>query len=95
MPDCGRGKVTLQDGWLNIAYFRQEQLQLGKYKAPVDLERLQSDPYIEFIQRSDFQNLAPNRDIGAEIQGSVFDSRMPLIFTPIAVPSNSRICARF
>jgi hypothetical protein len=28
------------------------QLQLGKYKAPVNLERLQSDPYLEFIQRS-------------------------------------------
>jgi hypothetical protein len=51
-PDFGQGKATLQDAWLNISYFPQVQLQLGKYNAPVNLERLQSDPYLEFIQRS-------------------------------------------
>jgi phosphate-selective porin OprO/OprP len=49
-PDFGQGKTTLQDAWLNIAYFPQAQLQIGKYKAPVNLERLQSDPYLQFIQ---------------------------------------------
>jgi phosphate-selective porin OprO/OprP len=76
MPDFGQGKVNLQDGWLNIAYFAQAQLQLGKYKAPVNMERLQSDPYLEFIQRSQVQNLVPNRDVGAEVQGILFDGRL-------------------
>jgi phosphate-selective porin OprO and OprP len=90
MPDFGQGKATLQDGWLNIAYFPQEQLQLGKYKAPVNLERLQSDPYIEFIQRSEVQNLVPNRDIGAEIHGALFDSRLTYqIALMNGVPNNT------
>jgi phosphate-selective porin OprO and OprP len=90
MPDFGQGKVTLQDGWLNIAYFPQAQLQLGKYKAPVNMERLQSDPYIEFIQRSEVQNLVPNRDIGAEIQGAFFDSRLSYqIALMNGVPNNT------
>jgi phosphate-selective porin OprO and OprP len=76
MPDFGQGKVVLQDGWLNVAYFSQAQFQLGKYKAPVNMERLQSDPYIEFIQRSEVQNLVPNRDVGAQIQGNLFNSLM-------------------
>ena len=54
-PDFGQGKTVLQDAWLNIAYFPQAQLQMGKYKAPVNLERLQSDPYLELIQRSQVQ----------------------------------------
>jgi phosphate-selective porin OprO/OprP len=72
-PDFGQGKVFLQDGWVNVAYFRQAQLQVGKYKAYVNLERLQSDPALEFIQRSQLQNLVPNRDIGVQLWGSGHD----------------------
>ncbi len=75
-PDFGQGKTSLQDAWLNIAYFPQLQLQIGKYKAPVNLERLQSDPYLEFIQRSQVQNLVPNRDIGGQLWGILFDRRV-------------------
>jgi phosphate-selective porin OprO/OprP len=75
-PDFGQGKAVLQDAWLNIAYFPQAQLQIGKYKAPLNLERLQSDPYLEFIQRSQVQNLVPNRDIGAQLWGILFDQRV-------------------
>ena len=75
-PDFGQGKASLQDAWLNIAYFPQAQLQMGKYKSPVSLERLQSDPFLEFIQRSQVQNLVPNRDIGAQIHGILFDRRL-------------------
>ena len=68
-PDFGKGKVSLQDGWVNVAYLPQGQLQVGKYKASVNLERLQSDPALEFIQRSQVQNLVPNRDIGVQLWG--------------------------
>ena len=90
MPDFGQGKVVLQDGWLNIAYFPQAQFQLGKYKAPVNMERLQSDPYIEFIQRSEVLNLVPNRDVGAQIQRNLFNSRMTYqIALMNGVPTNT------
>ena len=52
MPDFGQGRVTLQDAWLNIAYFAQAQLRMGKYKAPVNLERLQSEYRVHPALRS-------------------------------------------
>ena len=42
-PDFGQGKVTLQDAYLNITYWDYASLRTGKFKAPLDLERLQSD----------------------------------------------------
>ena len=76
MPDFGQGKVVLQDAWVDINYIPQAVFQLGKYKAPVNMERLQPDPYIEFVQRSEVQNLVPNRDTGAELHGDLFDGRL-------------------
>jgi len=75
-PDFGQGKVSLQDAWLNVAYIPQAQFQMGKYKAPVNLERLQSDPALQFVQRSQVQNLVPNRDIGPQIWGVLFNKRL-------------------
>jgi phosphate-selective porin OprO/OprP len=76
MPDFGQGKVVLQDAYLNLTYYKQAQLQAGKYKAPLDLERLQSDPYTEFSERSEIQNVVPNRDTGLELHGDLIDNRL-------------------
>lgn len=76
MPDFGQGKTSLQDAWVNVAYWSAAQLQIGKYKAYVSLERLQSDPALQFVQRSELQNLVPNRDIGAQVNGILFDKRL-------------------
>ena len=51
-------------------------VRAGKYKAPLDLERLQSDPYIEFSERSEIQNVVPNRDTGLELHGDLIDNRL-------------------
>ena len=76
-PDFGQGKVVLQDAYLNIKYFPEANLQAGKFKAPLDLERLQSDRDLEFSERSLIQNLVPNRDTGIEIHSdSLFDNRL-------------------
>jgi len=75
-PDFGQGKTILQDAWINFGYSALAQLQAGKYKASVNLERLQADPYLEFIQRSEVQNLVPNRDIGIQLNGLLLDRRL-------------------
>jgi phosphate-selective porin OprO and OprP len=75
-PDFGQGKVVLQDAFFNIAYFKEAQLLAGKYKAPLDLERLQVDRDLEFSERSEIQNLVPNRDTGVELHGDLFDKRL-------------------
>ena len=75
-PDFGQGKVVLQDAYLNITYFEFASLRTGKFKAPLDLERLQSDRDLEFSQRSEIQNLVPNRDTGFDLHGKLLDSRV-------------------
>jgi phosphate-selective porin OprO/OprP len=89
-PDFGQGKTSLQDAWLNVAYIPQAQFQMGKYKAPVSLERAQSDPALQFIQRSELQNLVPNRDIGAQIWGILFGKRVSYYLAFMnGVPNNT------
>src|SRR5260370_37401972 len=76
-PDFGQGRVVLQDAYLNMTYFKEAQIQDGKYKAPLALERLQSDRDLEFSERSEIQNMVPNRDTGIEIHSdSLFDNRL-------------------
>jgi phosphate-selective porin OprO/OprP len=75
-PDFGQGTVVLQDAYLNMTYFEFANLRVGKYKAPLDLERLQIDRDIEFSQRSEIQNLVPNRDYGADLHGRFFSGRI-------------------
>src|SRR6266481_8099029 len=74
-PDFGQGRVVLQDAFLNVTYFPQAQFQAGKYKAPFDLERLQSDRDLLFSERGETINLVPNRDTGGEVHGDLFDQR--------------------
>jgi phosphate-selective porin OprO/OprP len=75
-PDFGQGKTVLQDAYLNITYFDFASLRTGKYKAPLDLERLQSDRDLEFSERSLIQNLVPNRDYGVDIHGRLLNGRL-------------------
>jgi phosphate-selective porin OprO and OprP len=75
-PDFGQGKVTLQDAYINMTYWDYASLRAGKFKAPLDLERLQTDRDLEFSQRSEIQNLVPNRDTGGDLHGRLFDGRL-------------------
>jgi phosphate-selective porin OprO/OprP len=46
-------------------------VRVGKFKAPVDLERLQSASDIVFAERALATNLAPNRDVGLQVSGDI------------------------
>ena len=75
-PDFGQGRVTLQDAYLNITYWDYASLRTGKFKAPLDLERLQSDRDLVFSERSEIQNLVPNRDTGFDLHGKLLGGRV-------------------
>jgi phosphate-selective porin OprO and OprP len=75
-PDFGQGRVTLQDAYLNITYWDYASLRSGKFKAPFDLERLQSDRDLEFSERSEIQNIVPNRDTGFSLHGRLLEGRV-------------------
>lgn len=77
MPDFGgsgtssSANPTLQDAWLNYRPWSALQLQSGKYKAPMGLERLQSATALGFIERALPTQVVPNRDIGFQLQGDL------------------------
>ena len=73
MPDFGGGQTVLQDGWARLNYWPYAQVTAGKFKSPVSLERLQGGSELTFIERSIANNLAPNREVGVTLGGSVAD----------------------
>ena len=72
MPDFANSQLVLQDAYTNLRPFGPiAQLQIGKYKAPFGLERLQSATALTFIERGLPTNLVPNRDLGFQLWGDV------------------------
>ena len=78
MPDFGNGTggFAIQDAWVNYKYWRAAQFKVGKFKSPVGLERLQSDPAGQFIETALSTNLVPNRDIGVDLNGELFNGAL-------------------
>ncbi len=70
-PDFGGSTVQIQDAWLSYRYAPWLQVQAGKFKSPVGLEHLQSDPVTTFNERSIITDLMPNRDLGVQLKGDV------------------------
>jgi phosphate-selective porin OprO/OprP len=73
MPDFGEGKAVLQDAYTDIHPFAFLRLRAGKFKEPVGLERLQSATNLLFIERGLPTNLVPNRDLGFQLHGEVWE----------------------
>ncbi|RXK52796.1 porin [Oleiharenicola lentus] len=65
------GTIQILDANLNAAITPAFNVRLGKFKTPVGLEQLQSDPVAFFNERSVATNLTPNRDVGLAIHGDV------------------------
>jgi phosphate-selective porin OprO/OprP len=66
--------VGILDAFINAHYWDEFQIKAGKFKAPIGLEQLQSDAYRLFAENSLATNLVPNRDIGVQIHGSLWDN---------------------
>jgi phosphate-selective porin OprO/OprP len=71
-PDFGGSTVQIPDAYVNYRFNPELQLAAGKFKSPVGLEALQSDPYCFFNERSLVTDLVPNRDLGVELHGDLF-----------------------
>jgi len=63
----------LQDAYLNVHYWPEFQIQVGKFKPPVGLERLQSGANLLFAERGLPTQLVPNRDVGVQLHGQILD----------------------
>jgi phosphate-selective porin OprO/OprP len=51
MPDFGQGRTVIQDAYVNARFTQAAQLEVGKFKAPIGLERLQSANDMRWVQR--------------------------------------------
>lgn len=67
------GSTLLRDGFININYAKEAQFQFGQFKAPFSQEELQSSKYIDFVERSSVNNLAPGRTPGLMLHGQVLN----------------------
>jgi len=83
MADFGSGDVAsstpgnnaiLNDAFVNGRFLQDLQVQVGKYKSPVGLERLQSTAELMFIENGFATQLTPNYDVGAEVHNSLFNN---------------------
>lgn len=76
MPDFGSGAVVLQDAYTDVRFWPQLKLRGGKFKEPVGLERLQSANNLLFVERALPTNLVPNRDLGFQLFGDLWDGTL-------------------
>jgi len=76
MPDFGNGASSaniLQDAWVEWHYWPWLKIRGGKFKVPLGLEWLQRDPLTAFAERGLPTDLVPQRDIGFQVSGDLFD----------------------
>jgi phosphate-selective porin OprO/OprP len=71
MPDLANSTLVLQDAYANLRFAPEAQLQVGKFKSPFGLERLESATAMWFVERAYPTLLGPNRDLGVMFQGAV------------------------
>ena len=83
MLDLATGNVTgstagnnalIDDAYVNARLFPQFQLQVGKYKSPVGLERLKSTADLTFVETGFATQLTPNYDTGIELHNDLFNT---------------------
>ncbi len=70
--DFGEGTAQLTDGYLELKYWPELQLRGGQFKVPFSFEELTSSRFIDFVERSVVNNLAPARDVGVMLHGGLF-----------------------
>lgn len=70
-PELGGSTVSVVDAYLNIAPAGEVQFRFGRFKTPIGLEFLQSDSGTFFLERSLATDLVPNRDLGAQVWGTL------------------------
>jgi phosphate-selective porin len=63
--------VGLKDAYLDLAFLPEARLRLGQFKVPFSLEELTSSLFIDFVERSIINTLAPMRDRGIMLYGDL------------------------
>jgi len=70
-PEFAGSAPTLLDANLVVAWSPHTQLRIGRFKAPVGLEQMQSDASAMFVERAYPSQLATSRDLGVSVRGDL------------------------
>ena len=73
-PEFAGDSASLVDAYVDLRFNPAYTLRVGKFTSPVGLERLQSSAALSEIERALPSELAPNRDIGVQLQGELANS---------------------
>jgi phosphate-selective porin OprO/OprP len=76
MLDFGGGQTRLLDAFADYKADPIFNVRLGKFKAPIGLERWQSEQEILFVERGMATNLVPFRDIGVQFYGELLPQQL-------------------
>jgi phosphate-selective porin OprO and OprP len=71
MTEFGNGKIDVPDAYVESGFKPWIGFRFGKFKSPFSLDVLQSTAAAPFLELSLASQLAPNRDIGLQIQGDI------------------------
>lgn len=75
-PELAGDSATVVDAYVDVRFNPAYTLRAGKLKGPIGLERLQSASAISLIERGFPTELAPNRDVGVQLQGELLAGRL-------------------
>lgn len=75
-PEFAGDGASLIDAWIDVRFNPAYTLRVGKLKGPIGLERLQGLHALALMERGFPTELAPSRDIGAQLQGDLSGGRV-------------------
>ncbi len=78
-PEFAGDSATIVDAYVDVKFDPRATLRIGKVKGPVGLERLQTSTALALMERGFPTELAPNRDLGAQLQGEFADSTVSYV----------------
>ncbi|KRG43525.1 porin [Stenotrophomonas pictorum JCM 9942] len=74
-PEFAGDSTSIVDAYADLRFDPAYTLRVGKFTSPVGLERLQSSAALVDVERALASELAPNRDLGVQLQGEVATGR--------------------
>lgn len=75
-PEFAGDSTSIVDAYVDVKFDPRATLRIGKVKGPVGLERLQAGSALAMVERGFPTELAPNRDLGVQLQGEAAGSAL-------------------
>ncbi|HZV39238.1 MAG TPA: porin [Pseudoxanthomonas sp.] len=75
-PEFAGDSASIVDAYADLKFSPAATVRLGKFTSPVGLERLQSSSALSEVERALPSEIAPNRDIGVQLQGDLTQGRV-------------------